>query len=63
MDSMPVLDSAKRKKLSKVYLDFGLRSWLLSREYFECDRIEMERRSERSRSRSFDLLFLRCLLL
>lgn len=45
------------------YLDRGLRSWLLSREYFECDRIEMERLSDLSRSLSFDLLFLRCLLL
>lgn len=48
---------------ANIYLVRGLRSWLLSREYFECDRIEMERLSDRSRSRSFDLLFLRCLLL
>lgn len=46
------------------YLDLELRSRLRSL-YFECDEIEIERRSDRSRSRSlsFDLLFLRCLLL
>lgn len=44
------------------YLDFELRSWLRSR-YFEWDEIDIERRSDRSRSRSLDLLFLRCLLL